>query len=110
MVDTFPVKYWHALTMPDSSPSHSDDSPESFDERKLWFDYVKTLNERRLHSAQKSGLTAYGLLVLLGGLLYKFVPQVPLFLATPDLPLVGVVTLGLELIVIGWYFAAFGAL
>jgi hypothetical protein len=90
--------------------SQSTESRESLDERKLWFDYVKTLNERRLASAQRSGLTAYGLLVLLAGLLYKFIPQIPPFIATPGLLRVGVITLALELVVLTWYVATFGML
>src|SRR5258706_9888938 len=95
--------------MENVSLTESEGSDESSDERKLWFDYIKTLNERRLHSAQRSGLTAYGMLVVLAGLLYKFFPEVPHFVATPGIMRVSMITLGLELAVVGWYAATFGS-
>lgn len=95
--------------MDNKFPSQSENSHEPSDERKLWFDYIKTLNERRLQSAQRSGVTVYGLIVVLAAILYKFVPQVPQFLATPGIVRVTIVTLGLGLPVVGWYFAAFAS-
>ncbi len=56
----------------------------TIDERKLWLEYLKSLNQRRLQSAQRSGLTSYALLATLAGLLYKFTPSVPKFLAAHD--------------------------
>ena len=49
----------------------------STDERKLWLDYLRSLNERRLQAAQRSGWTNRVLLAILAGLLYRFVPQAP---------------------------------
>jgi hypothetical protein len=54
------------------------------DDRKLWFDYVKTLNERQLQALQRSGVTNYVLLGTLVGLLYRFGPRIPQFLEQPD--------------------------
>jgi len=56
------------------------DANES-DERKLWFDYIKTLNARQLGAAQRSGVTTYVLLVTLIGIIYRFGPHVPQFVA-----------------------------
>ncbi len=47
------------------------------DDRKLWLDYLKSLNERRLQASRNSGLTSYVLLAVLGGMLYQFIPRVP---------------------------------
>jgi hypothetical protein len=54
------------------------------EERKLWFEYIKTLNERRLQSSQRSGVTTYVLVATLIGLLYRFGPDVPQFVTQPD--------------------------
>jgi hypothetical protein len=62
------------------TPSRSNDS----DDRKLWFDYIKTLNERQLQAAQRSGITSYVLLGTLLGLLYRFGPALPGFIAKPE--------------------------
>lgn len=53
------------------------------EERKLWADYIRSLNERRLQAAQRSGWTNHVLLGVLAGLLYQFVPRLPQFLANP---------------------------
>lgn len=53
--------------------------PDS-DERKLWLDYLKTLNDRRLQSRQRSGLTNYVLLALLAGIVATFLPKACPFL------------------------------
>jgi hypothetical protein len=61
-----------------SAPSSSD-----IEEKKIWLDYIKTLNERRLQSAQRTGFTTYLLLAVLGGIAYRFIPRLPLFVRTP---------------------------
>lgn len=61
-----------------SGPSSSDK-----EDKKIWFDYIKTLNERRLQSAQRSGFSSYLLLVALAGIAYRFVPRLPSFMKTP---------------------------
>src|ERR1039458_2267651 len=61
-----------------AAPSRSD-----IEEKKIWLGYIKTLNERRLQSAQRSGFTTYLLLVVLGGIAYRFIPRLPLFVKTP---------------------------
>jgi hypothetical protein len=53
--------------------------PTDNDERRLWFDYIKAVNERRLQSTQRSGITSYVLLATLVGLFYRFGPAVPEF-------------------------------
>src|ERR1700730_2878694 len=53
------------------------------DERKLWFDYIKTLNERQLQASLRAGLTTYVLLATAVGLIYRFGPHLPPFLAQP---------------------------
>src|ERR1041385_2269813 len=53
------------------------------EQKKIWFDYIKTLNERRLQSALRSGLTTYLLVAVLAGMAYKFVPLLPAFLKAP---------------------------
>jgi hypothetical protein len=58
--------------------------PNDSDERKLWFDYIKTLNERQLQNAQRTGITNYVLAATLFGLVYRFGPQAPQFLIDHD--------------------------
>ncbi len=58
--------------------------PNDIDERKLWFDYIKTLNERQLHNSQRTGITTYVLVATLLGLVYRFGPQAPQFLIDYD--------------------------
>jgi hypothetical protein len=59
--------------------------PSSSDreQKKIWFDYIRTLNERRLQSAQRSGFTTYLLLAALAGVAYRFIPRLPSFLKIP---------------------------
>jgi hypothetical protein len=66
-------------------PSRVGLSPSSSDreQKKLWFDYIRTLNERRLQSAQRSGFTTYLLLAALAGIAYRFIPRLPSFLRIP---------------------------
>lgn len=68
-----------------AQPSGADIGPSSSEgeQKKIWFDYIRTLNERRLQSAQRSGFTTYLLLAALVGLAYRFVPRLPSFLNTP---------------------------
>ena len=68
-----------SLQMVDPAPRPNDN-----DERRLWFDYVRTLNERQLSASQRSGVTTYVLLGTLVALLYRFGPQLPQFAAEPD--------------------------
>jgi hypothetical protein len=74
-----------------AADSHAADA-----ERKLWLDYLKAINDRRLQSSQRSGLTSYVLLAVLGGLLYQFVPKLPKFLAAADYISAGIITTALE--------------
>jgi hypothetical protein len=55
---------------------------DSIEERKLWLDYLRSLNERRLQATQRSGWTNRVLLAVLAGLLYQFVPRLPMLFAT----------------------------
>jgi len=64
--------------------------PNNIDERKLWFEYIKTLNERELQRAQRSGINTYVLLATLVALLYRFGPQLPQFINQPDNIVLGV--------------------
>lgn len=81
--------------MPEIEPIVSDK-----DQRRLWFDYIKTLNDRSLQSAQRSGITTYVLLATLLGLLYKFGPLTPPFLSRTDELGTGIVVFVLEVIVL----------
>src|ERR1700758_1416379 len=74
--------------------------PNTIDERKLWFDYIKTLNERQLQRSQRSGITTYVLLATLLALLYRFGPQLPQFLSEPGNTTTGVTTFVLLAIVV----------
>lgn len=65
------------------------------DERRLWFDYIKTLNERQLQASQRSGVTTYVLLGTLIGLLYRFGPRAPQFISQPDGVRASIVIFGL---------------
>lgn len=76
------------------------------DERKLWFDYIKTLNERQLQASQRAGVTTYVLLGTLIGLLYKFGPQVPQFVSQPGSVRASLVIFGLLSIVLTSFFMA----
>ena len=60
------------------------DEKDSPGQVRLWVEYVRSQNERRLQSHQRSGLTNYALAAVLAGLLYRFVPQVPRFVASPE--------------------------
>jgi len=71
--DNFSISVMRGIRMPNDS-----------DERKLWFEYIKTLNERQLQKSQRSGITTYVLLATLVGLLYRFGPQIPQFMAQAD--------------------------
>ncbi len=62
------------------TPSSAGTAPPT-DDRKLWLDYLKSLNERRLQASRNSGLTSYVLLAVLGGMLYQFIPRVPKIIA-----------------------------
>jgi hypothetical protein len=53
------------------------------EQKRLWLDYIKTLNERRLQSAQRSGFTTYLVLAALAGVAYRFIPKLPSFLEIP---------------------------
>jgi len=64
--------------MPETPPKPNDN-----DERRLWFDYIRTLNERRLQASQRSGVTTYVLVATLIGLSYRFGPEIPQFVAQP---------------------------
>lgn len=66
-------------------PAGTGFGPSSSDreQKKIWFDYIRTLNERRLQSAQRSGFTTYLLLAALAGIAYRFIPRLPSFLKTP---------------------------
>jgi hypothetical protein len=73
------------LEPPDSAvDANLGPSTHNRDEQKLWFDYIRTLNERRLQSAQRSGFTTYLLLAALAGIAYRFVPRLPLFLKASE--------------------------
>jgi hypothetical protein len=64
-------------------------APEKHDDdrqKKLWFDYVKTLNERHLQAAQRSGVTNYLLVTALAALLFRYLPHLSYFLQSPDYP------------------------
>jgi hypothetical protein len=50
-------------------------------ERRLWLDYIARLNDRRLRTTGSSGATSWALLLALIAVLYKTVPQLPVFLA-----------------------------
>jgi hypothetical protein len=58
-----------------------DDSDEK--ERRLWFDYLKSINDQRLQTNRSTGFTTYALLGVLAGLLYSFVPRIPDLCARP---------------------------
>jgi hypothetical protein len=62
------------MSMPDGASR-----PGDYDERKLWFEFLKTVNDRHLQSAQRSGITSYVLVATILGLLYKFGPKFPSF-------------------------------
>jgi len=63
----------------EGAPERHDDDRQ----KKLWFDYVKTLNERHLQAAQRSGVTNYLLFAVLAGLVFRYIPRLPSFLQTP---------------------------
>lgn len=62
------------MSMPDGASR-----PGDYDERKLWFEFLKTVNDRHLQSAQRSGITSYVLVATILGLLYKFGEKFPSF-------------------------------
>jgi hypothetical protein len=86
--------------MPDA-PAQLNDS----DDRKLWFEYIKTLNERHLQASQRSGVTTYVLLATLVGLVYRFGPRLPDFLAQPGNLLASATAFVLLWISVGSFFA-----
>src|SRR5260370_6657108 len=57
--------------------------PNDSGERKLWLDYLKGLNDRRLQSARNSGLTNYALVALLGAALFWSIQRLPWLLSIP---------------------------
>jgi hypothetical protein len=63
----------------------------------MWLDYIKTLNERSLQAAQRSGATTYVLLAALAALIFKFAPRVPQFLSDGQELRTGAVLLMFEL-------------
>jgi hypothetical protein len=65
---------------PSSLPEASS-FPES--ERRLWFDYISKLNDRRLQETGASGATSWVLLGVEAAILYRCVPRFGGFLATP---------------------------
>jgi hypothetical protein len=71
----------------------------------LWFDYIKTLNERSLQAAQRSGATTYVLLAVFAALVFKFAPRFPQFLSDKQDLRIGAALLMFELDVV-IYFAA----
>jgi hypothetical protein len=83
--------------------------PNDSDERKLWFEYIKTLNERQLQKSQRSGITTYVLLATLIGLLYRFGPQIPQFLGQADKVRAGVTIFVLLTVAVGSFYLAVAA-
>lgn len=79
------------------------------DERKLWFDYVKTLNERQLQVSQRTGVTTYVLLATLVGLFYRFGPRLPQFVTQPDNVRASLVVFALLTIVLSSFLFAIAA-
>ncbi len=53
--------------------------------RRLWFDYLVKLNDRRLQRAAASGATNWVLLALATVILYRAFPQLPYFLSSQKL-------------------------
>jgi hypothetical protein len=70
-----------SLPAPDAS-AFSLVKPEA-EQKRLWFEYIKTLNQRRSESAERVGLTSYLLFAVLAGMAYRFLPRLPVFLAKP---------------------------
>lgn len=84
----------------------SDVEPLFNEERKLWLDYLRSLNDQRAQAAQRTGLTSYGLLAIEAGLLYRYVPRVPALLAEPRVFDSSLIVLGLEFSILFFFIAA----
>jgi len=65
-------------------------------ERKLWLDYVTKINDRDLQSAHAYGITPWALVAVAGAIIYRSVPQIPAFWATPGMPTAGLAVFLLE--------------
>ncbi|HEV2196094.1 MAG TPA: hypothetical protein VGR55_10965 [Candidatus Acidoferrum sp.] len=79
-------------------------APTENDERKLWFEYVKVLNERQLQKAQRSGITTYVLVATVIGLLYRFGPHIPGFVSEPGNVRAGIAIFALLEVAVGSFF------
>jgi hypothetical protein len=58
--------------------------PSGESERKLWLEYIRSLNDRHLRSRGISGATSWALLGVLAAILYRSIPHLPAFLADPN--------------------------
>jgi len=66
-------------------------------QRKMWFEYLTKLNDRELQSARASGITPWALFAVAMAIIYKSVPQIPGFIATPGALKASLVVLILEI-------------
>jgi hypothetical protein len=65
-------------------------------ERRLWFDYISKLNDRRLQETSSSGATSWVLLGVETAILYRCVPRFGNFIAIPGALVAAAILLVLE--------------
>ncbi len=82
---------------PDDLPSQGTQASSDDAQRKLWFEYLTKLNDRELQSARASGITPWALFAVAMAIIYKSVPQIPVFIATPGALKASLVVLILEI-------------
>jgi hypothetical protein len=103
------------MTDSNDHPFRSASQTNDADDRKLWFDYIHSLNERQLQESQRSGVTTYVLLGTIVALIYRFGPHLPQFLTRIDtvkasitifvLLVVGLTSFDMTVYAIGHYLA-----
>jgi hypothetical protein len=85
----------------DQSAGNPPDQIDPNEERKLWIDYIRSLDERQRQRMQRSGWTSYVLITVLAGLLYQFAGRLPNLLHTSGMVSASIVcsTLLLDLLI-----------